>query len=242
VKAFFELHYEIYCSNVTRWTKTGDTIQSAKSNCRFTSSEPLFRAMLTMVSHPVLRSATFLFLLLTCRWWTASSFSSSRGWLHPNTRTLTRTSSAGRSGILKPLHFITQGHESRVFQLEEMEGQHSCLTELILHDSGDVTIEKTEGPTPSDSHGSWYADGDTQRFAMSVVKTFGGGREGTDLGTFEYSVKREFVGEISKVGDNLAVSGSVRVVIDEDSGMDAEVGYFSLIDTTNEMDWVANTA
>lgn len=70
---------------------------------------------------------------------------------------------------------------------------------------------------------------------MTIKRTFVAGnnkRQDTDMGEFSFDVERVFAGTMEYVGSILAVKGSI-VMPGEIFG-DVEVGYFSMIDTTQE--------
>lgn len=117
------------------------------------------------------------------------------------------------------------------FQLEELEDKETCTTDIFLTEDMKVEVGETNGPPPSKSIGTWE-EGDGS-FKMVIERIFGAGRgavESTDLGEFEYSVTRTFKGEITEVGNNLAITGTITC-----NKLDSEVGYFNLIDTSSEL-------
>ena len=68
---------------------------------------------------------------------------------------------------------------------------------------------------------------------MVIERIFGAGRgavESSDIGEFEYSVTRTFKGDITEVGNNLAITGTITC-----NELDSEIGYFNLIDTSSEL-------
>ena len=78
--------------------------------------------------------------------------------------------------------------------------------------------------------GSWKIEDDST-ITLYIERTFGAGSSSTDataIGEFEFTVKRKMSGEMTVVGDHVAATGSI---INEDVG---EVGFFNLIDTTQE--------
>lgn len=73
-------------------------------------------------------------------------------------------------------------------------------------------------------------------FVMTLVRTYEAGREPkryTDVGEFPYDVERVYTGDFAKVGAKLAVAGKIHDVTDGQRG-DKEVGFFNLLDTTEE--------
>ena len=56
------------------------------------------------------------------------------------------------------------------------------------------------------------------------------------MGEFTYTVERRFSGEITLVGESIAISGAVYVKISDDDDEINEItaGYFNMIDATAE--------
>jgi hypothetical protein len=122
----------------------------------------------------------------------------------------------------------------RYFQLEELEDRDSSTTELYLHVNQTVSTGATDGPSPIATSGTWKQDPDGQ-FTLVLSRTFETGKEKaqpTDVGEFNFTVNRSYVGEMTFVGANVAVTGIMHNV-DETFG-DQEIGYFNMIDTTEE--------
>ena len=67
---------------------------------------------------------------------------------------------------------------------------------------------------------------------MTITRTFSVGQKSTDMGEFSYDVERYFAGEIVQVGAAIAVTGAIHSA-DPTLG-DVEVGFFNMIDTTDE--------
>jgi hypothetical protein len=131
-------------------------------------------------------------------------------------------------GCITTLRAVTHDASSRFFQLEELEDRYSCVTEIFLKTDKTVDVFETDGPIPSESWGTWEQSGDF--FVLNFQRTFRTGRKGTDMGEFSYSVERSFVGEMTMVGGQLAVKGSIHSV--DDLVGDRQVGFFSMLDTT----------
>lgn len=122
---------------------------------------------------------------------------------------------------------------NRYFQLEEMEDKEKCVTELFLNWDKSVQVGESDGPEFLSATGRWDYKGN--QLSLTLKRTYSSGRERsqeTDVGEFEYSTERVFVGDAIKVGSKLAFQGTVHMV-DEVFG-DEEVGYFEMIDTTEE--------
>ena len=120
------------------------------------------------------------------------------------------------------------------FQLEEMEDVDKCVTALDLNPDGTVSFGETDGPRVSGATGTWeQSSGD---FAMWIQRTYEAGHEKrliTDVGEFHYSTERILTGELCRVGASLAFKGIIHIQHEVFLG-DEEVGYFSMIDTTEE--------
>lgn len=117
---------------------------------------------------------------------------------------------------------------SKFFQLEEKEDKETATTELFLGKDGTINFSDTDGPLPTRTTGQWIQTGDEVQ--IKIKRTFGGGRPGSDMGEFEFDVKRTLSGFLESVGGILTVTGIIHQE-DEVRG-DVEVGFFSMIDTT----------
>lgn len=117
---------------------------------------------------------------------------------------------------------------SKFFQLEEKEDKESSSTEIFLSNDGTVTLGDTDGPLALQATGTWSQD--NEKFEMTIKRTFQSGQDGSDVGEFKFDVVRGYVGFLESVGGSIAISGSMHLK-DEYRG-DMEVGYFSMIDTT----------
>jgi len=123
--------------------------------------------------------------------------------------------------------------ERHYFQLEELEDADKCVTALYLNPDGTVAFGETDGPRVSAVTGTWAQQ--HAKLALSIRRTYPAGnekRQHTDVGEFQYSTERLLTGELCRVGANLAFKGTIQIQ-DEVFG-DEEVGYFSMIDTTEE--------
>lgn len=92
---------------------------------------------------------------------------------------------------------------------------------------------QTDGPPFVQAQAQWERN--DNEFSLRLERTYDAGqqaKEATAMGEFQFEVKRSFVGQVTTVGEALAVSGKIQDV-DPDFG-DREVGYFNLIDTTKE--------
>jgi len=120
-----------------------------------------------------------------------------------------------------------------------MEDADKCVTALYLNRDGTVSFGATDGPLLSKVSGAWEQDSSTGDVAMSIKRTYPAGNEkrrDTDVGEFHFSTERILVGEVCHVGASLGVKGQIHMQ-DEIFG-DEQVGYFSMIDTTNEWERV----
>jgi hypothetical protein len=101
------------------------------------------------------------------------------------------------------------------FQLEELEDAETCTTDIYLNADNTITVGTTNGPLFLSGKGTWStssSDGKTL-FEMIMTRRYQTGKEGkqkTDIGEFEYDVKRTFRGELTLVGGTaLAVNGEI---------------------------------
>lgn len=118
------------------------------------------------------------------------------------------------------------------FQVEEMEDKDSCTTEVLLNKDNTVTLFQTNGPLFVAATGKWRLKPDLT-FQMTLTRTYETGqksKELTDMGIFQFTTERSFVGELSKIGAKQGVEGSMY---DGDwYSIDRKVGFFEMIDTT----------
>ena len=117
------------------------------------------------------------------------------------------------------------------FQLEELEDKESCVTGVFLKEDNTLVMGITDGPIPVRATGTWE-EGPDGSVKIFIERTFNAGissSDPTEMGEFEFTVSRTMIGEITAVGENLAVGGKVFC---EDIG---DVGFFNLIDTTGEL-------
>ena len=118
--------------------------------------------------------------------------------------------------------------ENKYYQLEEMEDKENSTTELFLNEDRTVSFGDTDGPMPSSVRGSWNVKPGANDFTMEIYRTFETGNGGTDVGEFEFSVDRIFTGEMTEVGESVAITGVMHDLENKD------VGYFNMIDATAE--------
>lgn len=113
-----------------------------------------------------------------------------------------------------------------------MEDRDSCTTELYLKEDGVVLIGETDGPLWREATGVWMIDPGTDDFTMRVTRHFQGGHDGSDMGEFRYTIERTFVGDMTAVGESVAITGVMRA-LDALGGKELEVGFFNMIDGTD---------
>lgn len=123
------------------------------------------------------------------------------------------------------------------FQMEEKEDRDVEQTRIWLNPDGTVTISDTDGPQFSSYQGRWSMvdDGQGDPFRMLLDRVYAGGMKAThstDIGEFQYTVRREFVGDVEVIGGAISVEGLIHLLdADDDCQKDYEVGYFALIDS-----------
>ena len=143
--------------------------------------------------------------------------------------------------------------EDKYYQLEEMEDAENCTTELFLKKDGTVEIGKTDGPVWIMAQGSWHIIQGTDKFVMTIVKTFQTGSTTRDMGEFEFDVIRTYQGDMIYVGESVAITGimkhnkmatnnkfnnnnnnnNIREDEDEEEDNEETVGFFNMIDGTD---------
>jgi hypothetical protein len=131
------------------------------------------------------------------------------------------------------------------------------MTDIYLRDDNTITLGITNGPRHLNGGGTWsesFVASDVQddassrrSFDMTLTRTYLGGKtknydesdwgyrhvDDTNVGEFAYTVIRSYVGEIILVGGTLLSMSGIIVDIDEVFG-NRDVGYFNMIDTTEE--------
>jgi len=151
---------------------------------------------------------------------------------------LTRASATGRSSATPFVLSATSALVDKYYQLEEMEDREDCTTEIYLADDGSITVGETDGPKHKSAGGSWkFSETEgTDAFSMVIERTYDAGlpsKNPTDVGDFKFTVQRKFSGSVSLVGECVAITGKMLANV-EAAGVDSEVGFFNLIDTTEE--------
>lgn len=103
---------------------------------------------------------------------------------------------------------------SRYYQLEEMEDKESCTTELFLSSDGSVHVGSTNGPLFTEASGSWEQATEDGGLKMVITRTYSTGMQNKgELGEFEFSVSRSFVGTVSNIGGSIGVTGSMHLFV-----------------------------
>eukprot|EP00529_Nitzschia_sp_RCC80_P021941 CAMPEP_0113484276 /NCGR_PEP_ID=MMETSP0014_2-20120614/23877_1 /TAXON_ID=2857 /ORGANISM="Nitzschia sp." /LENGTH=391 /DNA_ID=CAMNT_0000377871 /DNA_START=142 /DNA_END=1317 /DNA_ORIENTATION=+ /assembly_acc=CAM_ASM_000159 len=122
--------------------------------------------------------------------------------------------------------------ENKYYQLEEMEDRENSTTELFLKEDGQILIGETDGPLWTEAVGTWKIRPGTDDFTMNIKRKFQSGNDGSDMGEFEYELERTYIGDMTAVGESVAVTGVMHCT-DVLSGEDQEVGFFNMIDGTD---------
>lgn len=122
--------------------------------------------------------------------------------------------------------------EGKTYQLEEREDSEICTTEVHLNPDRSVLVGDTDGPYFEASAGEWNVAPGTNDFTMRIQKRFRTGQSSTDMGEFAFDVYRVYRGDMALVGDSVAITG----IMTDDHDSDKEVGFFNMIDGTDEKD------
>mmetsp|Transcript_10620 Transcript_10620/g.12762 ORF Transcript_10620/g.12762 Transcript_10620/m.12762 type:complete len:181 (-) Transcript_10620:193-735(-) len=172
-----------------------------------------------------MRIATTIFSLLVCQQ-TISAFTPTLSGSRQTSRAFGLNSKTALKNAV--------GIGSKFFQLQEMEDAETCETEIFFHQDGTLDCLETDGPPAVRAKGTWEEIGnDGVKFVL--VRTYEAGAEktfDTDMGEFTFDVTRSFTGTMAKVGAKTSVGGKITD-IDGITG-DSEVGYFEMIDTTED--------
>ena len=126
--------------------------------------------------------------------------------------------------------------DNKYYQLEELEDKETCTTELFLKPDRTIEFGETDGPLWTAASGIWQVVPDTNDFTMRLTRSYTTGSSSRQMGEFTYTVERRFSGEITLVGESIAISGAVYVKISDDDDEINEItaGYFNMIDATAE--------
>ena len=134
-------------------------------------------------------------------------------------------------GKVSSMSLLASSLSGKNFQLEELEDKESCITDVFMKEDYTLVVGETDGPRPVEASGTWEESPDGT-VKVVLERTFSAGKSSSDptgMGEFQFTVSRTFSGEITSIGANLAVAGKI---ICEEVG---DVGYFNLIDTSNEL-------
>lgn len=99
--------------------------------------------------------------------------------------------------------------EDKFYQLEEREDAETSSTEVYLMKDRQVDFGMSDGPLPDSVEGSWQVEPGTDNFKMTIRRVFGSGKRGSDMGEFQFEIVRELRGEMTMVGDSVAITGTV---------------------------------
>eukprot|EP00429_Kryptoperidinium_foliaceum_P066065 CAMPEP_0176061244 /NCGR_PEP_ID=MMETSP0120_2-20121206/30534_1 /TAXON_ID=160619 /ORGANISM="Kryptoperidinium foliaceum, Strain CCMP 1326" /LENGTH=171 /DNA_ID=CAMNT_0017394801 /DNA_START=127 /DNA_END=642 /DNA_ORIENTATION=+ len=121
----------------------------------------------------------------------------------------------------------------KYYQLEELEDKESCTTELFLRADGVVEFGETDGPQFLAAAGTWSVPDGTDDFNMVVTRVFSAGQDDSDMGEFNFELSKTYRGDMTMVGASVGVTG-VMATADTVDGSEREVGYFNMIDVTDE--------
>merc|ERR1719409_1113653 len=124
--------------------------------------------------------------------------------------------------------------EDKTYQLEELEDQETCTSEVFLQADRTIYFGDTDGPIPVECEGRWDVEPETNSFRMAIKRTFGTGSDSRDMGEFSFDVEKLYMGEMTMVGESVAIQGTVLVRDEFNPEVEKEVGYFNMIDGTQD--------
>lgn len=127
----------------------------------------------------------------------------------------------------------------RYFQIEEMEDSETRTTGIILEHNGTITTLVSDIPCYKEAFGTWERSEDG-KFQMNMARIFTAGHKkvlDTDMGKFEFSMERTYMGELIYVGESVGAEGGIHLV--HKQWEDEKVGFFSMIDTETNPDDLA---
>eukprot|EP00565_Helicotheca_tamesis_P005258 CAMPEP_0185729342 /NCGR_PEP_ID=MMETSP1171-20130828/5211_1 /TAXON_ID=374046 /ORGANISM="Helicotheca tamensis, Strain CCMP826" /LENGTH=186 /DNA_ID=CAMNT_0028398155 /DNA_START=108 /DNA_END=668 /DNA_ORIENTATION=+ len=129
--------------------------------------------------------------------------------------------------------------ECKTYQLEEMEDAETSTTKVYLNQDRTITFGDTDGPIADSASGTWEVNPGTNDFTMKIRRRYSTGTPAskeskTDIGEFKFDVLREYSGEMTMVGECVGITG-VMTDGDDSWGEKKEVGFFNMIDGTDEM-------
>lgn len=97
--------------------------------------------------------------------------------------------------------------ENKSYQLEEREDRECSTTELFLREDRVIEFGDTDGPVPLEVDGTWQIEEGTDNYSMKIRRKFRTGSDGRDMGEFEFETVREYKGEMTMVGESVAITG-----------------------------------
>ena len=121
--------------------------------------------------------------------------------------------------------------------MEELEDKDTCTSDLFLKADRTIEFGETDGPLWTAASGTWHVVPETNEFTMWLSRSYTTGSSSRQMGEFSYTLERRFSGELTLVGESIAVSGVVYVKIsddDDDEINEISAGYFNMIDATAE--------
>ena len=124
--------------------------------------------------------------------------------------------------------------EDKTYQLEELEDRDTCTTEVFLKADRSIHFGDTDGPIPADALGKWQVEEGTNNFRMAIRRQFVTGQSNTDMGEFSFEVEKLYVGEMTMVGESVAITGKIKARDEFNPDLEKEVGYFNMIDGTDD--------
>jgi len=152
---------------------------------------------------------------------------------------------SGFAGVSAPLPACVRGVgsstrlfaircEDKTYQLEEREDKDVWTTELFLNADRTVKFGQTDGAPFDKAMGTWEIYPGTNDFKMKIERRFNTGREKSDVGEFSFVVERTYIGEMTEVGESVGITGVIQAMEGLNNEIVKEVGYFNMIDGTDE--------
>lgn len=167
---------------------------------------------------------------------TSSSSRQAVNRVHPYPAGARCCTTASSSSSRTPTSLFGIRCEDKTYQLEELEDQDRCTSEVFLQMDRSIYFGDTDGPLPAMQEGRWDVPPGTNDFQMVIRRTFGAGDDGKDVGEFSFAVEKMYVGTMTMVGESVAIQGTIKIVdpLNPDAEDLMEVGFFNMIDGTND--------
>mmetsp|Transcript_5905 Transcript_5905/g.7460 ORF Transcript_5905/g.7460 Transcript_5905/m.7460 type:complete len:202 (-) Transcript_5905:304-909(-) len=165
---------------------------------------------------------------------TVSGFGTAVSFLNSKGHTGTCITSGGRRRSSSSTSLFGIRCEDKTYQLEEMEDKDTCTTEVLLRADRNIQFGDTDGPIPADVIGKWEVDEGTDNYRMAIRRKFVTGQDNTDMGEFTFEVEKLYVGEMTMVGESVAITGKIMAKDEFNPAIEREVGYFNMIDGTDD--------